>query len=86
MRSHPAESLGGESNWDDALPEGALGTVHARESTDRKHPTQCATCANESVRPPGFEQSFKDRLLRPNRTQAEIEANRKKHGIVYRDQ
>jgi mannose-6-phosphate isomerase-like protein (cupin superfamily) len=34
--------------------------------------------------PPGFEQSFKDRLLRPNRTQAEIEANRKKHGIVYR--
>jgi mannose-6-phosphate isomerase-like protein (cupin superfamily) len=36
--------------------------------------------------PPGFEQAFKDRLLRPNRTQAEIEANRKKHGIVYRDQ
>lgn len=38
-----------------------------------------------SYSPPGFEQSFKDRLLRPNRTQAEIEANRKKHGIVYRD-
>jgi mannose-6-phosphate isomerase-like protein (cupin superfamily) len=35
--------------------------------------------------PPGFEQAFKDRLLRPNRTQAEMEANRKKHGIVYRD-
>lgn len=35
--------------------------------------------------PPGFEQAFKDRLLRPNRTRAEIEANRKKHGIVYRD-
>ncbi len=35
--------------------------------------------------PPGFEQSFKDRLLHPNRTQAEIEANRKKHGIVYRE-
>ena len=34
--------------------------------------------------PPGFEQAFKD-SLRPNRTQAEIEANRKKHGIVYRD-
>ncbi len=34
--------------------------------------------------PPGFEQSFKDRLLRPNRTPAEAEANRKKHGIVYR--
>ena len=31
-----------------------------------------------SYSPPGFEQSFKDR-------QAEIEANRKKHGIVYRD-
>ena len=35
--------------------------------------------------PPGFEQAFKDRLLRPDRTQTEIEANRKKHGIVYRD-
>lgn len=35
--------------------------------------------------PPGFEQTFKDRLAHPNRTQAEIEANRKKHGIVYRD-
>lgn len=34
--------------------------------------------------PPGFEQAFKD-SLRPNRTQAEIEANRKKYGIVYRD-
>jgi mannose-6-phosphate isomerase-like protein (cupin superfamily) len=34
--------------------------------------------------PPGFEQAFKD-SLRPNRSQAEIEANRKKHGIVYRD-
>ena len=28
---------------------------------------------------------IKDRLLRPNRTHAEIEANRAKHGIVYRD-
>ena len=35
--------------------------------------------------PPGFEQAFKDRLLHPNRTQAEAEASRKKHGIVYRD-
>lgn len=35
--------------------------------------------------PPGFEQAFKDRLLRPNRTPAEAEASRKKHGIVYRD-
>ena len=34
--------------------------------------------------PPGFEQAFKD-SLRPNRTPAEIAANRKKHGIVYRD-
>jgi mannose-6-phosphate isomerase-like protein (cupin superfamily) len=34
--------------------------------------------------PPGFEQVFKD-SLRPNRTQAEIDANRKKHGIVYRN-
>ena len=34
--------------------------------------------------PPGFEQAFKDRLLRPNRTEAEAEASRKKHGIVYR--
>jgi len=34
--------------------------------------------------PPGFEQAFKD-SLRPNRTQAEIEANRKRHGIVYRE-
>ena len=34
--------------------------------------------------PPGFEQTFKD-SLRPNRTRAEIEANRKKHGIVYRE-
>jgi oxalate decarboxylase/phosphoglucose isomerase-like protein (cupin superfamily) len=34
--------------------------------------------------PPGFEQLFKD-SQRPNRTPAEIEANRKKHGIVDRD-
>lgn len=35
--------------------------------------------------PPGFEQAFKHRLLHPNRTPAEAEASRKKHGIVYRD-
>ena len=35
--------------------------------------------------PPGFEQAFKDRLLHPNRTPAEAEASRRKHGIVYRD-
>lgn len=35
--------------------------------------------------PPGFEQAFKDRLLRPNRTPAEAEESRKRHGIVYRD-
>jgi mannose-6-phosphate isomerase-like protein (cupin superfamily) len=35
--------------------------------------------------PPGFEQAFKDRLLRPNRTPAQAEESRKKHGIVYRD-
>jgi hypothetical protein len=34
--------------------------------------------------PPGFEQIFKQRLLRPDRTQAEIEADRKKYGIVFR--
>ena len=34
--------------------------------------------------PPGFEQSFKDRLLRPNRTAAETAEHRKKFGIVYR--
>ena len=34
--------------------------------------------------PPGYEQIFKD-SLRPNRTAAEIEANRKKHGIVYKE-
>ncbi len=39
---------------------------------------------NAIYSPPGFEQAFKD-SLRPNRTQAEIEANRKKHGIVYRN-
>jgi mannose-6-phosphate isomerase-like protein (cupin superfamily) len=35
--------------------------------------------------PPGFEQAFKDRLRRPNRTAAEAAESRKKHGIVYRD-
>lgn len=35
--------------------------------------------------PPGFEQAFKDRLVRPNRTPADAEATRKKFGIVYRD-
>jgi mannose-6-phosphate isomerase-like protein (cupin superfamily) len=35
--------------------------------------------------PPGFEQAFIDRLLHPNRTAAEAEESRKKHGIVYRD-
>lgn len=35
--------------------------------------------------PPGFEQAFKDRLLHPNRTQAQAEASRKQHGIVYRN-
>ena len=35
--------------------------------------------------PAGFEQIFKDRLLHPNRTPAEAEAVRKKHGMVYRD-
>jgi mannose-6-phosphate isomerase-like protein (cupin superfamily) len=35
--------------------------------------------------PAGFEQIFKDRLLHPNRTPAEAEAVRQKHGIVYRD-
>ena len=35
--------------------------------------------------PPGFEQAFKDRLKRPNRTPAETEAHRKRYGIVYRD-
>jgi mannose-6-phosphate isomerase-like protein (cupin superfamily) len=34
--------------------------------------------------PPGFEQIFKDRLVRPNRSPAETAAHRKKFGIVYR--
>jgi mannose-6-phosphate isomerase-like protein (cupin superfamily) len=34
--------------------------------------------------PPGFEQSPIQRLRRPDRTPAEIEADRKKYGIVYR--
>jgi mannose-6-phosphate isomerase-like protein (cupin superfamily) len=34
--------------------------------------------------PPGFEQIFKQRSLRPDRTQAEIEADRARYGIVYR--
>jgi hypothetical protein len=34
--------------------------------------------------PPGFEQVFRQRLLRPDRTQAEIEADRARYGIVYR--
>jgi hypothetical protein len=36
--------------------------------------------------PPGFEQIFRQRLLRPDRTEAEIEADRAKYGIVYRSQ
>jgi mannose-6-phosphate isomerase-like protein (cupin superfamily) len=40
---------------------------------------------NAIYSPPGFEQAFKDRLLHPNRTPAEAEASRKRHGIVYRD-
>jgi mannose-6-phosphate isomerase-like protein (cupin superfamily) len=35
--------------------------------------------------PPGFEQAFEDRLVQPNRTEAQAEASRKKVGIVYRD-
>ena len=35
--------------------------------------------------PAGFEQIFKDRLLHPNRTPADAEVVRRKHGIVYRD-
>jgi mannose-6-phosphate isomerase-like protein (cupin superfamily) len=34
--------------------------------------------------PPGFEQIFKQRLLRPDRTPEEIDADRKKYGILYR--
>ena len=34
--------------------------------------------------PPGFEQSPIQRLRRPNRTPAEVEADRKKYGIVYK--
>jgi hypothetical protein len=35
--------------------------------------------------PPGFGQTFRDRLLRPNRTAAQAQQSRKKQGIVYRD-
>jgi hypothetical protein len=57
--------------------QGCLGL--ARDPKYRRERT-----GNERIySPPGFEQAFKD-SLRPNRTPAEIEANRKKHGIVYR--
>jgi len=39
---------------------------------------------NATFSPPGFEQSAKERMLRPNRTTAEIEADRKRFGIVFR--
>jgi mannose-6-phosphate isomerase-like protein (cupin superfamily) len=39
---------------------------------------------NATYSPPGFEQAPIQRLRRPNRTPAEIEADRKKFGLVYR--
>jgi mannose-6-phosphate isomerase-like protein (cupin superfamily) len=39
---------------------------------------------NATYSPPGFEQAPIQRLRRPNRTPAEIEADRKKFGIVFR--
>ena len=56
------------------------GTWHGLRNTGKETLGMSAVYS-----PPGFEQAFKDRLVRPNRTKAEIEENRKKHGIVYRD-
>jgi mannose-6-phosphate isomerase-like protein (cupin superfamily) len=56
------------------------GVWHGLRNTGRDTLGMSATYS-----PPGFEQIFKERLLRPNRTQAEIETDRKKHGIVYRN-
>ena len=39
---------------------------------------------NAVFSPAGFEQIFKDRLVRPNRTDAETAAYRKKFGIIYK--
>jgi hypothetical protein len=39
---------------------------------------------NATYSPPGFEQAPIRRLRQPNRTPVEIEADRKKFGIVYR--
>jgi len=39
---------------------------------------------NAVFSPAGFEQIFKDRLVRPNRTDAETAAHRKKFGIIYK--
>lgn len=52
------------------------GTGFETRATARGHERHLLTT--------GFEQAFRD-SLRPNRTPAEVEANRKKHGIVYRD-
>jgi len=39
---------------------------------------------NATYSPPGFEQNAIQRLRRPNRTPAEVEADRKKYGIVFK--
>jgi hypothetical protein len=39
---------------------------------------------NATYSPPGFEQAPIQRMRRPDRTPVEIEADRKKFGLVYR--
>jgi mannose-6-phosphate isomerase-like protein (cupin superfamily) len=72
---------------DREVPVGPGATVYVPQGTwhGLRNKGESTLGMNAVYSPPGFEQAFKD-SLRPNRTQAEIEANRKKHGIVYRQQ
>ena len=71
---------------DREVPVGPGATIYAPQGVwhGLRNTGDSTLGMNAIYSPPGFEQAFKD-SLRPNRTQAEIEANRKKHGIVYRD-
>ena len=71
---------------DREVPVGPGATIYAPQEVwhGLRNTGDSTLGMNAIYSPPGFEQAFKD-SLRPNRTQAEIEANRKKHGIVYRD-
>ena len=71
---------------DRQVPVGPGATIYAPQGVwhGLRNTGDSTLGMNAVYSPPGFEQAFKD-SLRPNRTQAEIEANRRKHGIVYRD-